>query len=164
MLSRGGTLYKESVSSFPSGVDPWVWSKLAADVSNSTVTLATGNLSFTAVASTTYLVQFYGTFQSAATTTGIAVALDIPSGSVTGQVIHSITATTGNFMEQIADAATTGATTGVRAATTNVPIRGWWIIAVGVTGGTVTLQFRSEVATSAVTLKSGLCALGYRAI
>jgi hypothetical protein len=147
------------------GADPWSWTKLAADVANSTVTLApvTG-LSFTALANTTYLVELIGTFQSAATTTGIALALDIPSGSVTGLLLHPTTATALGGTEQIVDNANTGATTGVRAAVTNVPVLARWIIAIGATGGAVQLQFRSEVAASAVTMKAGLTALGRRII
>jgi hypothetical protein len=147
------------------GADPWSWTKLSADVSNSTITLApvTG-LSFVAAANTTYLVELVGTFQSGATTTGIALALDIPSGAVTGQIIHPISATTLGSIEQIADAATTGATSGVRAAATNVPVLATFIVAVGITGGTVQLLFRSEVAASAVTMKAGLNALGRRVI
>jgi hypothetical protein len=145
--------------------DPWSWQKLSADVSNSTVTLAnvTG-LSFTGAANTTYLVEVLGTFQSAAATTGIALALDIPSGSVSGQNIQPASATTVTGTEQIADAATTGATTGVRAAVTNVPILATYIVAIGATAGTVQLQFRSEVAASAVTMKAGLTAMGRRVI
>lgn len=147
------------------GIDAWAWTKLAADVVNSTVTLAnvTG-LSFNALANTTYLVDVIGAFQSAATTTGIALALDIPSGSVAGFVEHPTSTTTPNINEQIADAATTGATTGVRAAATNVPITGRFIVAVGVTAGPVQLMCRSEVAASAVTMKAGLTALGRRVL
>jgi hypothetical protein len=148
-----------------SGSDPWSHTKLSADVSNSTVTLSdvTG-LQFTAVANATYLVELTGTFQTAATTTGIAVALSIPSGTVSGQALHPISATASNSVEQVATAATSGATTGVRAATTNVPLWGRWIVAVGATGGAVKLQFRSEVAASAVTMKAAVTALGWRAI
>ncbi len=147
------------------GVDPWTWTKLSADVANSTVTLASvTGLSFTALSNTTYIVEVVGTFQSAATTTGIALALDIPSGSVSGLAEHPISATSLGSSEQIADAATTGATSGVRAAATNVPILAKFIVAVGATGGTVQLQFRSEVAASAVTMKAALTAMGFRAI
>jgi hypothetical protein len=147
------------------GGDPEGWLKLAADVSNSTTTLAnvTG-LSFNGAANTTYVVDVIGTFQSAASTTGIALALDIPSGSVSGQVIHPSSGTALTGTEQIADAATTGATTGVRAVATNVPIIATFIVAVGVTGGPVQLQFRSEVAASAVTMKAALTAMGRRII
>jgi hypothetical protein len=147
------------------GGDPESWLKLAADVSNSSTTLANvPGLSFNAAANTTYLVDVIGTFQSAASATGIALALDIPSGSVSGQIIHPASATTLTATEQIADATTTGATTGVRAAATNVPILACFIVAVGATGGAVQLQFRSEVAASAVTMKSALTAMGRRII
>jgi hypothetical protein len=147
------------------GSDPWTWQKLAADVANNTVTLApvTG-LSFAAAANTSYLVQVIGTFTSAATTTGIAMALDIPSGSVVGQMIANVSATALGSTEQIADNATTGATTGVRAAATNTPVTASFIVAVGATGGTVQLQFRSEIAASAVTMKANLTAMGRRII
>lgn len=148
----------------PEGTDPWTWTKLGSDAANSTMTLATSGLSFTATANTTYLVYFYGGFTSAATTTGIALALDIPSGSVVGQAYHPISATGSGSTEQIADNATTGATTGVRAASALVPIGAEWVVAVGASGGSVTLMFRSEVTTSAVTLKANLCAIGRRAI
>ena len=147
------------------GGDPWTWIKLAADVANSTITpaAATG-LSFAAAANTMYLVELIGTFQSAAATTGIALALDIPSGAVSGMTVHPASATTLTGAEQIADAVTTGATTGVRAAATNIPIRANFVVSVGATAGQVQLLFRSEVAASAVTLKAGLTAMGRRII
>jgi hypothetical protein len=147
------------------GSDPWTWQKLTTDVANSTVTLApvTG-LSFAAAANTTYLVEAVGTFQSAATTTGIALALDIPSGSVAGHAVHSTSATAVGGTEQIADNATTGASAGVRAAATNIPITARFIVAIGATAGTVQLQFRSEIAASAVTMKAALTAMGRRII
>jgi hypothetical protein len=169
IVSRANVLYKmllADVIALIGGVaDAWVWLKLSADVSNSTVTLApvTG-LSFTSTVNTTYIVEVVGTFQSAATTTGLALALDIPSGSVTGNMNHPISATALGSTEQIADNATTGATTGVRAATTNVPVTARFIVAVGATGGPVQLQFRSEIAASAVTMKAALTAMAYRAI
>jgi hypothetical protein len=147
------------------GSDPWTWQKLTADVANSTTTLAplTG-LSFAGSANTTYLVEIVGAFQSAATTTGIALALDIPSGSVAGQVLAATSGTAIGATEQIADNATTGATTGVRAVNTNTPISARFVVAVGATGGTVQLQFRSEIAGSAVTMKAALTVMGRRII
>jgi hypothetical protein len=147
------------------GSDPWTWQKLGTDVTNSTTTLAavTG-LSFPAAANTTYLVDVVGAFQAAATTTGIAVALDIPSGSVIGQAIANISASTVGATEQIADNATTGATAGVRAANTNIPFSARFVVAVGATSGAVQLQFRSEIAASAVTMKANLTAMGRRII
>lgn len=147
------------------GSDPWTWQKLAADAANSTTTLAavTG-LSFVAAANTTYLVDVVGAFHSAATTTGIAVALDIPSGSVIGQTLTNTSANALGATEQIADNATTGATTGVRAANTNTPLTARFVVAVGATGGAVQLQFRSEIAASVVTMKANLTAMGRRTI
>ncbi len=148
-----------------SGADPWSWIKLATDVANSSVTLAdvTG-LSFNAAANTTYLVEVLATMTSAALTTGVAMALDIPSGTVAGFGLHPITAATTGSFEQIADSATTGATSGVRSANTNTPIRAKYMIAVGATSGPVQLKFRSEIAASAVTIKAGLTAMGWRVI
>lgn len=147
------------------GSDPWTWQKLAADAANSTTTLAavTG-LSFVAAVNTTYLVDVVGAFHSAATTTGIAVALDIPSGSVIGQTLTNTSANALGATEQIADNATTGATTGVRAANTNTPLTARFVVAVGATGGAVQLQFRSEIAASVVTMKANLTAMGRRTI
>ena len=147
------------------GVDPWSWQKLSADVSNSTVALApvTG-LSFNAVANTTYLVDVIGAFTSAATTTGIAMALDIPSGSIIGLALVTTSAATLGSIEQVADNATTGVTASVRAANTNTPITAQFLVAVGATGGPVQLQFRSEIATSAVTMKAALTIMGRRVI
>lgn len=147
------------------GGDPWTWIKLAADVANSTVTpaAATG-LSFAAAANTMYLVELIGTFQSASATTGIALALDIPSGAVSGMTVHPSSGTSLAGTEQIADAVTTGATTGVRAGATNVAIRANFIVSVGATAGQIQLLFRSEIAASAVTLKAGLTAMGCRII
>lgn len=147
------------------GSDPWTWQKLAVDVANSTTTLsAVTGLSFAASANTTYRVEVIGAFQSAATTTGLALALDIPSGSVIGQIVQTTSATALGGTEQTADNATTGATTGVRAVNTNVPVIAQFVVAVGSTAGTVQLQFRSEIASSAVTMKAGLTAMGRRAI
>lgn len=132
---------------------------LAADGAFSTTTLAgvTG-MTVTLAANTTYVVEVDGTFLSAATTTGIALALNC-AGTVTrigGQCIHMATATTSTVCGQEANNSTTGATTGVRAISTPVYIQGRWHIIMGATGGTMQLMCRSEVAASAVTLQAGL--------
>lgn len=167
LISRAGVNYKALVSDLPSGggSDPWGWSKLAADsAANSTVTLATSGLSFAAAANTTYIVRIVGGFTAAATTTGIAMALDVPAGCTVAGTGYHMTSNVGASagFEQIADNATIGATTGVRAANTLVPIEASWIIET-TTAGTATLMFRSEVAGSAVTLKKPF-AFGARAI
>jgi len=147
------------------GADPWAYVKLASNSTVSTTAFAnvTG-MSFTAEANTTYLVEVIGAYQTAATTTGIGLALDIPSGSVIGQVVVNTSATALGGLEQIADATTTGASTGVRALTTNTPITARWIVAVGVTGGTVQLMQRSEIAASNTVLQANLTVMGRRII
>lgn len=168
MIERAGVPYKATaadIAALASGGAGATWIKLAADSANSTVTLAnvTG-MSFTALALTTYVVKCRLPFQTAATTTGIAVALDVPTGAqVYGLGVHATSATALGGNEQIADAATTGATTGVRAANTNTLLVAEYLVIVGAVGGTVQLMMRSEVAASAATLKAGGI-MGYQAV
>lgn len=141
---------------------------LGSDVSNSTTTLAnvTG-LSFTASANTTYLVCVRGAFQSASTTTGIALTFDIPSGSIVGHNLIAEGAPGFNSMNGVVitgDDTTNGAGGAVQTVNTNTPISAWAIIAVGGTGGTVQLRFRSEVAASAVTMKANLTLMSYEQV
>lgn len=142
------------------------WVKLAADGpsgTNSNTAVSSG-LSFTAVAGKTYIVDLVGGFTAAATTTGISITLNGPNDMVvTGLVVHHATTTqtlTGH--EQVADAASPQASSGVRAAATMTPVRGRWIVETP-TGGTVTLEYKPEVNSSAVVLKKP-SALGYLAI
>lgn len=158
-LNAQGIVPLANLPSLGGGSDPWSSAALITNsLPNSTVTLAavTG-LSFTAAALTEYWIDLRGTFQSAATTTGIAIALDVPTGStgVSGFVFHPTSTTVMGSSEQVADNATTGATTGVRAAGTAVPIIGQWKFTTGAVGGTVQLMFRSEIAASAVTILAG---------
>lgn len=55
-------------------------------------------------------------------------------------------------------------TTAVPTANTNIPISGWWVVAIGGTGGTVQLRQRSEIAASNTVLKAGITLLGYRVL
>jgi hypothetical protein len=122
-------------------------------------------MSFSALANTTYIVEVFGAYQSAATTTGISLALSVPTGAeVIGQNIVSTSATALGGTQQLASATTTGATTGVATANTNTPIRSKWIVRVNETAGTVQLRQRSEIAGSNSVLKANLTAMGRRAI
>ena len=162
----GHTHLAADITDLPSGgSDPWTYVKLASNNTVSTVAYAnvTG-LNFTALSNTTYLVEVIGAYQAAATTTGIGLALDIPSGSVIGQVVTNTSATVLGGGEQVADATTTGATTGVRALNTNTPITGRWVVAIGATGGTVQLMQRSEIAASNTVLQANLTIMGRRVI
>lgn len=166
IIERLGTHYKAPVSALPSGADPWTWIKLASNSTVSTTAFANvSGMSFTGSANTTYIVDVFGAYQTAATTTGIGLALDVTATStVIGINLVALSATTVGGTEQIADATTTGATTGVRAINTNTPIQARWIVAIGGTGGTVQLMQRSEVAASNTVLQAAITALGYRAI
>lgn len=145
--------------------DPWSWQKLAADVVSTIVTLVPiPGLSFEADPETSYLVEVFGTYQSVITTTGLALALDIPSGAVIGQMVSVVAGTTPNMIEQIADSITSSATPAVRAANSNTPVSARYLVTTGATGGPVQLLFRSEIAGSAITMKGGLTIMGQRKI
>jgi len=144
------------------GSDPWTYTALGLDAVNSTVTMAAvAGMNFVAVPDT-YLVEAIFPAQSAATTTGIALALDVPVGSqVFGLGLHASTASALTSFEQVADAVSTGASTGFRAANTQTLVQARWLVFA--TAGTVQLMMRSEVAAIAVTLKAG-GVLGRRAL
>lgn len=147
-----------------SGVDPWDYVFLGSNFSNSTTTLtAVTGFAFFGAANTTYEVEIFGLFQTAVTTTGMGMALDVPSGTAYGLAMHHAT-TAGSLTtsEQIADNAVLGnGSTGVRTNATNTPLTGRFVAAIGSTAGTVQVMLRSEVASSAVTLQAGMI-LKYR--
>ena len=137
---------------------------LASDVSNNTVTLSdiTG-FSFTAEANTSYVIRLYGLATFAATTTGIGIVADAPSEAtvVSGRVTNQLAAQTLTSMQQTVNARIAGTTTTNGNGTAGNPntalttyVDGVWLVSV-TTGGTVKLQFRSEIATSNVTVKAG---------
>lgn len=148
------------------GDDPWTWLKLAANSTvNTTSFVDVPGMSFTAEPNKMYRVELFGAYQTAATTTGIALALDVPANAtIIGRVIANTNATSVGGTEQIADATTTGKTTGVRAANTNTPIQYVAHIVIGGVGGAVQLRQASEVATSNTILQAGITAMGYRII
>lgn len=104
------------------------------------------------LANKTYLVKLQGTFQSAATTTGMAIALSSPGAQIQGVILQPITATTSNITEQILTGVTSGATTGVRAANTPVPFIAQWVLKQGNIDSFLSVMMRSELNGSPVTL------------
>ena len=132
---------------------------LASDAAFSTTTLAdVAGMSLTLAANTDYIIELVGSFQSAATTTGIGLALNV-GGTVTrisGLVTHPVSATAVGSCSQEANNAVTGATTGVRAIGVSVAVNGRWFVRMGATGGNCQLMCRSEIASSAVTLHTGM--------
>jgi hypothetical protein len=133
--------------------------KLSADQAFSTTTIAdVTNMPVIALAANTdYIIELIGSFQSAATTTGIGLCLNV-GGTVTrisGSVVHPVSATAPGSCSQEANNAVTGATTGVRAIGVPVSLQGLWHVRMGATGGNAQLRCRSEIAASAVTLHAG---------
>ena len=137
------------------GADPWTGIKLpAAFTASATSHVKVTGMSFSATTSVYYLVDLVGTYQTAATTTGIAAALDVPAGATVMGINQTVTsATAQGGAEQVADATTTGATTGTRAANTDTPIQSRWLVSMGGTAGVIELMIRSEVAASNAILR-----------
>lgn len=133
---------------------------LSANQAFSAVTVAdvTNMPTLTLAPNTDYEITLLGAFQSAATTTGIGLCLNVGGtvSQITGQVQHPVSATALGSCSQEANNAVTGATSGVRALGTNTPLWGKWFVRMGATGGTVQLRCRSEIASSAVTLQAGM--------
>jgi len=132
---------------------------LSANQAFSAVALAdvTNMPTLTLAPNTDYMIELIGSFQSAATTTGIGLALNV-GGTVTrisGQVRHPVNAATLGTCSQEVNNAVTGATSGVRAINVSVSLIGVWHVRMGATGGNVQLRCRSEIANSAVTLHAG---------
>lgn len=156
----------DSVHTHSQYEDKWTYTTLGSNSTVSTTAFANvSGMSFSASANTKYLVTLNGAYQTAATTTGISLALDIPTGAtIIGQNVVSTSATALGGTEQLADATTTGASTGVRAINTNTPIQAFWIVSVGGSAGTIQLMQRSEIAASNTVLQATLTVMGYRAI
>lgn len=137
----------------------WTSVPLASDYTNSTTTLSdvTGQ-AFDAEASAQYIIEVTGEVQSAATTTGLGLALTVPTGStVTGHWSHPATTTQTTTEGWQNASATVGAkTSGVPATATSYEVSGKWRVTTSTTAGTIKLQAASEVASSQVTLKAGL--------
>lgn len=147
------------------GSDPWTFVFLSSDSAVSTTAFGnTGNLSFAATAGSIYAVEVFGVFQSAATTTGSSMALDVPAGSsVIGYYQAPNSTTTSQTTLQIAGATTTAVTASSATANTNLPFYFMGTVSAAI-NGTVQVMHRSEVAASAITVKAGLTHMRYRKI
>ena len=110
-----------------------------------------------------YLVDCFVTFRSAATTTGLGLGFTSPSGCrcmceiVVPVTSTSVASAVRTFTPTAAIAANTGNTlgTGVTAINSNHTARISGIIRNGATSGNFQIQFRSEIAASAITLQVG---------
>jgi hypothetical protein len=118
-------------------------------------------LTFSGVANTRYKVKVEGAFTSAATTTGMGIALDVPTGAtVSGFTLHPTSATISGMATQTADGAV-GATTGVAAiAPTAYHFTAEFEIVL-TTAGPVNALCRSEVAASNIILLGNRTSMSY---
>lgn len=139
------------------------WYKVLGSPATSTSeTLADTSLSFPVEASKTYTFEAHGTYQTAATTTGIKIGVNAPNGAVLRALKSIQTTATANGSDNIATeylgtVNATTATTGVDSANTN---RFWSVsgsIVNGANAGTVAIALGSEVADSQVSLRGGAC-------
>jgi hypothetical protein len=141
----------------PQGIPGWNRVKLTADVTNTTVTLAdvTG-LAFTAAVSTDYDFEFLIAFQTAAITTGLALALNGPGTPALLACRIEVPISAATEIDRHTNTYNTEALgTGVDVASVPRLARIVGVLRNGSTAGPVTARFRSEVAGSAVIVKAG---------
>ena len=144
--------------SVPSGVEQTLF--LVSDATNSSNTTPSNvsGFSFAAAANASYEIDVIGLAQSAATTTGLGLALDTPASPVfvagIGLNAGSTSGTPVTFVSTGDDAITVVSTSMV-AANTNSPVWAKFLLTNGSNSGTVQLRLRSEINGSQVTLKAG---------
>lgn len=136
--------------------------RLGADVSNSTVTLADATgLALPLLTNTDYWFAFMVLWRSAATTTGIALALGGPAGLADlGYFVEIPTAAGAVSFGSRGALASELLTTAAEAANATRLARIEGVVRVGATAGSLVLRFRSEVAGSAVTIRAGSVVFG----
>jgi len=134
--------------------------KITGDVTNSTTTLAdvTG-LGFSVEANKDYAFEFDIIFQTVATTTGIALAMNGPSTPtlINGrtQIFTNVRAVQDEMF--IAYDTATATLTANPTANSNMAAKISGIFRNGANAGTLIVRFASEVAASQVTIKAGSC-------
>lgn len=162
-ITKGGTLNAYGAGSrstyFPGdsdgSTDTEEYISLASDVTSSSTSFANATgLTFTADASSVYEVEVVGTFQTAATTTGFGLGVNVPSGAAVGMAVGHLSNTTIFGVQQHGDDTVLASSTGVAAATTNYPIIAQFVVKTEGSGGAVTIRWRSEVAASNAVLKA----------
>lgn len=138
------------------------------DSSPSDITAAfvdAGNLNAPLAANATYEVTGVITYQAGAATTGLALGFTLPAGAaISGTFRHNSAATTIQGGYNTASGTANANTTDSAAAAANIPVTYHGIIATAAASGTAQMQFRSEVAASAITLQAALSYLVFRRI
>ena len=132
--------------------------------STTTATAITG-CSLTPAASSTYIVEFVGSFTAAASTTGIALRVETGTASGGGILVvrgSGVTATVEAIGESPSSSyLTTGATS---AATGETPFYVQAILYTTASPTAITLYGASEVAASQVAIATGHCVVRYRCV
>lgn len=142
----------------------WTYVSLGSDVADTTGALVASGLGFAPAANTTYLVEAFLIFSSAATTTGLQWTFSAPGGATwSTQNIQVPTAVNAMVVRNGSlDSAALG--TGVSSTAVQYLALGTAVIRMGASpSGTVRVLFQTEVPASAVTLLAGSF-LRYRAI
>lgn len=130
--------------------------RLAADMSNSTVTLAdVAGLFLVLAANSTYAVEAKVMFQTAATTTGIRLTQTVPTGATVVAQWNTPTSLTASTLANQRAADAGAASTAIDTANANTLASGSLLVITGATAGNLQIRFASEVATSNAVVKAG---------
>lgn len=133
--------------------------KVTADQANSTVNLANATgMAFAVAANTAYEFEYLLAITSAALTTGWQFAFTGPAAPTTWIAAHEYQSSATAWTTSTSSGVTYPAFTLVTAAytiTAPILVRIKGVLVTGAASGTLQLQFRSEVAASAITLKRG---------
>lgn len=130
--------------------------RLAADVTNSTVTLAdvTGLL-VALSANSTYAIEAQVMFQTAATTTGIRLTQTVPTGATVVAQWNTPTSLTASTLANQRASDAGAASTAIDTANANTLATGSLLVITGATAGNLQIRFASEVAASNAVVKAG---------
>lgn len=130
--------------------------RLAADVTNSTVTLAdVAGLFLALAANSTYAVEAKVMFQTAATTTGIRLTQTVPTGATVVAQWNTPTSLTASTLANQRAADAGAASTAIDVANANTLASGSLLVITGATVGNLQIRFASEVAASNAVVKAG---------
>lgn len=130
--------------------------KLAADVTNSTTTLAnvTG-LAVSLAANSTYQIDGQVLFQTAAPTTGIRLTQTVPTGATVAAQWNTPTSLTASTIANQRAADAGAASTGIDTANANALATASILVITAATAGSLQIRFASEIAGSNAVVKAG---------
>jgi hypothetical protein len=114
-------------------------------------------LTLAVAANTTYTFSYYILFQSAATTTGMGLAVNTPAGatiSYTAVIPTALDGTAASWTGWGTSASDTVLATATPAINTTYVAHIYGVVANGANAGNLSLQYRSEVSGSTVTVKA----------